>query len=166
VTSTFLHTENNALAYPIPPAVPGWDSGDLSTMSGCIAWHLSVDDLLNVMATFRRRGAIVDPDRAETMLDRKFGLEDWEDTRLGRIYFKGGFWGKDNTGRFIEQSNAFFLPKGMELVILANSTFCGPNTNFMYKVLDAIKKNIDFNLITLTVAAVSVLGGFALFRRP
>ena len=134
VTSTLDHTGDNAFAYPFPVSVPGWSSGDLSTMSGCVAWHLSVSDLLNVMAAFRRRGTIIDSARAQTMLDRKFGLDEKKDTPLGRIYAKGGFWSSDATGRFVEQSNAFFLPKGMELVILANSPFCQPNTDFMDKV--------------------------------
>src|SRR5215213_110919 len=163
VTSTFVHTEENALAYPFPPTVPGWSSGDLSTMSGCCAWHLSVDDLLKVMAAFRRNGAIVDPARAQTMLDRTFGLDVKEDTALGRIYAKGGFW-SSNEGA-VEQSNVFFLPKGMELVILANSPFCQPNMSFMGKVLDTIKANIENTLTTLTVAAVGVLAAFALFRK-
>ena len=61
------HTGDNALAYPYPANVPGWSSGDLSTMSGCVAWHLSVGDLLTVMAAFRRRGVIVD--RPSWLLD-------------------------------------------------------------------------------------------------
>ena len=163
VTSTFQHTGDNALAYPYPASVPGWSSGDLSTMSGCVAWHLSVDDLLNVMAAFRRRGTIVDPARAQTMLDRQFGLDVKRDTALGRIYAKGGFWSFDQ-GRFVEQSNVFFLPKGMELVVLANSPFCEQNTGFMDKVLAAIEDNIESTLFTVAVAAFSVLAAFALFR--
>jgi CubicO group peptidase (beta-lactamase class C family) len=163
VTSTLDHTGDNALAYPYPASVPGWSSGDLSTMSGCVAWHLSVDDLLVVMAAFRRRGVIVDSARAQTMLDRKFGLDVKRDTALGRIYAKGGFWSFDH-GRFVEQSNAFFLPKGMELVVLANSPFCKPDTGFMDKVLAAIEDNIENALLTLTVTAVSVIAAFALFR--
>jgi hypothetical protein len=89
VTSALDHTGDNALAYPYPASVPGWSSGDLSTMSGCVAWHLSVEDLLNVMAAFRRRGTIVDPTRAQTMLDRQFGIDVKRDTALGRIYAKG-----------------------------------------------------------------------------
>jgi CubicO group peptidase (beta-lactamase class C family) len=165
VTSTLDHTGDNALAYPYPASVPGWNSGDLSTMSGCVAWHLSVDDLLNVMAAFRRRGAIVDSARAQTMLDRQFGLDVKRDTELGRIYAKGGFWSSDKTGRLVEQSNAFFLPKGMELVILANSPFCQPNTSFMGKVLAVIEANIESTLFTLTVGAVSVIAAFALLRK-
>jgi CubicO group peptidase (beta-lactamase class C family) len=163
VTSTLEHTGDNALAYPYPATEPGWSSGDLSTMSGCVAWHLSVDDLLTVMAAFRRRGAIVDPARAQTMLDRQFGLDVKRDTTLGRIYAKGGFWSFDH-GRFVEQSNAFFLPKGMELVVLANSPFCKPDTGFMDRVLVAIEDNIENRLLALTVTAVSMLAAFALFR--
>jgi CubicO group peptidase (beta-lactamase class C family) len=170
VTSTFDHTGDNALAYPYPPndpagaSVTGWSSGDLSTMSGCVAWHLSVDDLLTVMAAFRRRGFIVDPARAQTMLDRQFGLDWKRDTALGRIYAKGGFWSFDE-GRFVEQSNVFFLPKGMELVILANSPFCEPNTGFMGKVLTAIEDNIENILFSITITAVTLLAGVALFRK-
>src|SRR6185436_2870837 len=164
VTSTFGHIGNNALAYPYPANVPGWSSGDLSTMSGGVAWHLSVDDLLSVMAAFRRRGTIVDPARAQAMLDRQFGLDVKKDTALGRIYAKGGFWSFDK-GRFVEQSNVFFLPKGMELVVLANSPFCKPDTGFMGKVLEAIEANIESNLFTLVVAASSALAAFALLRR-
>jgi hypothetical protein len=165
VTSTFDHTGNNALAYPYPPNDPtganvtGWSSGDLSTMSGCVAWHLSVDDLLTVMAAFRRRGFIVDPDRAQIMLDRQFGLDWKRDTALGRIYAKGGFWSFDE-GRFVEQSNVFFLPKGMELAILANSPFCKPNTGFMGKVLAAIEDNIENILFSIIR-----LEGVALFQK-
>jgi hypothetical protein len=108
-------------------------------MSGAVGWRLSVDDLLRVMAAFRRRGFIVDPARAQTMLDRGFGLDVVRDTALGRVYAKGGFW--SGNGR-VEQANAIFLPKGMELVILANSTLCPPTTAFMPQVLDAIEDSI------------------------
>lgn len=170
VTSTLQHTASHALAYPYPPndpagaSVSGWSSGDLSTMSGGAGWHLSVDDLLTVMAAFRRGGTIVDAAGAQTMLDRKFGLDVKRDTALGRIYAKGGFWGWDE-GRFIEQSDVFFLPKGMELVILSNSPFCKPNTGFMDNVLAAIDNNIESTLFTLTVTAVSALAAFGLFRK-
>ena len=169
VTSTFDHLASNALAYSYPATVPGWNSSDLKTMSGCIAWHLSVDDLLTVMAAFRRGGNIVDPATAQTMLDRQFGLDVKRDTPLGRIYAKGGFWGWSpdpaKPGVFVEQTNVFFLPKGMELVILANSPFCQPNTGFMGQVLAAIENNIESTLFTLTITAAGVLAAFALFRK-
>ena len=164
VASTFEHPADQALAYTFPPNAAGWSSGDLSTMSGCVGWHLSVDDLLRVMAAFRRRGVIVDPARAQAMLDRQFGLDVKRDTPLGRIYAKGGFWSFDG-GRFVEQSNAFFLPKGMELVILANSPLCAPDTGFMGKVLTAIEDNIQSNLLSLVTAAGSTLAALGLYRR-
>jgi hypothetical protein len=162
VTSDFLHGSEIALAYPYPANMAGWNSGDLSTMSGCAAWHLSVNDLLIVMAAFRRRNMIVDPVRAQTMLDRQFGLDVKRDTPLGRIYAKGGFWSLN--GNFVEQSNVFFLPKGMELVVLANSPFCRPNSGFMDQVLQTIEDNIENILLTTTVAAVSALAAFALIQ--
>jgi hypothetical protein len=140
----------------------GWNSGDLSTMSGCCAWHLSVNDLLIVMAAFRRRNMIIDPVRAQQMLDRQFGLDIKKDTSLGRIYAKGGFWSLN--GNFVEQSNVFFLPRGMELAILSNSPFCAPNTGFMDKVLSTIENSIENILLTTTVAAFSALAAFGLVR--
>ena len=163
VTGAFTHGAQDALAYPFPAVSPGWNSGDLSTMSGCAAWHLSVDDLLIIMAAFRRRGFIVDPVVAQTMLDRQFGVDVKRDTPLGRIYAKGGFWSKDG-GKFVEQSNVFFLPKGMELVILANSPRCKPDTGFMGNVLDAIEANIESILLRAAVTAIGVFAAAGLIR--
>jgi len=133
-------------------------------MSGCAGWHLSANDLLLVMSAFRRRGFIVDPAVAQTMLDRQFGIDVKKDTNLGRIYAKGGFWSfKD--GEFVEQSCVFFLPNGMELVILANSPMCKPDTGFMGQVLDAIEASIESTLLSATVTAMSVFAAIGLVRR-
>ena len=110
VTSGFAYTADHALAYPFPANVPGWASSDLSTMSGAVGWHLSVDDLLAVMATFRRSGLIVDPARAQAMLDRGFGLDVRRDTLLGRVYAKGGFWGPTRPAA-LSATNEIFLPR-------------------------------------------------------
>lgn len=164
VTSTLDHTEPNALAYPIPVAVPGWNSRDLTTMCGGVGWHLSVDDLLTIMAAFRRRGTFVDSARAQVMLDRQFGLDSglMRDTPLGRIYAKGGFW---SNGHAVEQTNVFFLPKGMELAILANSPFCQPGGAFMNKVLDMIEDNIENLMLTAAVMTISAVVTIGLFRK-
>jgi hypothetical protein len=133
-------------------------------MSGCVAWHLSVNDLLKIMSAFRRGGTIVDPARAQTMLDRKFGLDVKEDTDLGRVYAKGGFWSFDS-GRFVEQSNVFFLPKDMELVVLANSPFCKPDTGFMGQVFETIKKNIESRFLVVALAGLSAVAAFGVLRK-
>jgi len=161
VSSTFEHTDANALAYPVPPKAPGWNSGDQSPRCGAIAWHFSVNDLLAIMGTFRRSGAILPSYNSQRMLDRQFGIDVLKDTNLGRIYAKGGFW-SEGKGVTVEQCNAFFLPKGMELVILANSTFCTDNTGFLFNVLATIEKNIQLNYLKATVTAVSVLAGLGL----
>jgi hypothetical protein len=115
---SLTHPSPDAFAYAFPPAA-GWDSGDLTSESGGAGWHMSVDDLLDVMGTFRRQGTIMSPAAAQTMLDDSFGIDLIEATQLGTLYNKNGLWrsGAQRT----EQSLAYFLPRDMELVVLANS---------------------------------------------
>lgn len=162
VVSTLDHPDPNALAYPIPVTVPGYNSGDQKARCGAVGWHFSVDDLLSIMAAFRRAGTIIAPATAQRMLDRQFGIDKVKDSPLGRIYAKGGFWGDRGC---IEQSNVFFLPKGMELVIMANSPFCQPGRAFMDNVLAVIEDNIENTLFTLTITAVSAIAAVGLISR-
>ncbi|HEX2657974.1 MAG TPA: serine hydrolase domain-containing protein, partial [Polyangia bacterium] len=71
---TLTHPEPDALAYAFAPAA-GWNSGDLSTESGGAGWHMSVNELLDVMSCFRRQGTILSPTAAQTMLDCGFGID-------------------------------------------------------------------------------------------
>jgi len=100
----------------------------------------------------------------QRMLERQFGIDVLTDTPLGRIYAKGGFW-SEGAGVTVEQCNAFFLPKGMELVILANSTFCKQNTGFMGDVINAIRNNIKLDLFNTSLTAVSVLATLGLIGK-
>ena len=139
----FDHPADAALGYAAPPDPnPGWNSQDLQPASGAVGWHLSVNELLRVLATFRRSGRIVNPARAEAMLQAGFGIDlGWPlESPMGPIYAKGGFWG-DNKGR-IEQTNAILLPRNMELVILANSPLCAPGVGFMGQVGTAIVASV------------------------
>jgi hypothetical protein len=115
---TLTHPNPDALAYNFPP-VTGWNSGDLTTESGGAGWHMSVGDLLDVMGCFRRGGTIMAAAAAQTMLDDSFGIDLIESTNLGTLYNKNGLW-EAGTGQ-TEQSLAYFLPRDMELVVLANS---------------------------------------------
>jgi hypothetical protein len=115
---TLTHPSPDALAYTFPP-VAGWTSGDLTTESGGAGWHMSVDDLLDVMGCFRRQGTIMSPAAAQTMLDDSFGIDLIASTPLGTLYNKNGLWGS-GAGQ-TEQSLAYFLPRDMELIVLANS---------------------------------------------
>jgi hypothetical protein len=164
ISATLDHTDANAWAYPVPPKAPGWNSGDQSPRCGAIGWHFSAGDLLALMGAFRRSGTILPSYNAQRMLDRQFGIDVLKDTKLGRIYAKGGFW-SEGKGVTVEQSNAFFLPKGMELVILANSTFCADNTGFMFDVLATIEKNIELNLLKATVTVASVLAALGIITK-
>jgi hypothetical protein len=139
----FNHDAADALAYNFPVTGNGWNSGDLMSMAGGAAWHMSVDELLKVMATFRRSGTIVNTAQAQAMLDDGFGI-DWSvSTPLGPYYAKNGIW-NDNSGHR-EQGVAFFLPLNMELVVLVNSPVGqGPTGQFLYTVVsDAYTAHIE-----------------------
>jgi hypothetical protein len=132
----FTHDAADALAYNFPVTGNGWDSGDLTTMAGGAGWHMSVDELLQVMATFRRGGTIVSPAQAQVMLDDGFGIDFSVATPLGTYYAKLGGW-NDNAGHQ-EQGVAFYLPLNMELVVLVNSpVFEGPITDWLYPFVKA-----------------------------
>ena len=51
-----VHQPTDALAYDFPTTAGeiGWNDGDLVTWSGAAAWHMSVNQLLSIMGTFRR----------------------------------------------------------------------------------------------------------------
>jgi hypothetical protein len=115
---TFTHPDPDALGYAFPPDA-GWNSGDLTAEAGGTSWHMSVEELLDVMGCFRRQGSIMSPAAAQTMLDDGFGIDVIESTPLGTLYNKNGLW---RSGAMqTEQSLAYFLPRDMELVVLANS---------------------------------------------
>ena len=137
---TLTHESADALAYNFPVAGNGWNSGDLTTMAGGAAWHMSVDELLNVMGTFRRSGTIMTAADAQTLLDDHFGI-DWPvTTLLGTYYAKNGMW-SDGSGHK-EQSVAFYLPLEMELVLLVNSPVTSMDS-FLYTVVsNAYTENI------------------------
>jgi CubicO group peptidase (beta-lactamase class C family) len=136
---TLTHPNPDALAYNFPPGA-GWNSGDLTADSGGTSWHMSVDDLLDVMGCFRRQGTIMSPATAQTMLDDGFGIDLIESTNLGTLYNKNGLWqsGASQT----EQSLAYFLPRDMELVVLANSPIGNPGQFFRDVVTNIYLDNI------------------------
>lgn len=134
---TFTHPNPDALAYAFP-AGAGWDSGDLTADAGGTSWHMSVDELLDVMGCFRRQGSIMSPSAAQTMLDDGFGIDLIESTPLGTLYNKNGLW---RSGAMqTEQSLAYFLPRDMELVVLANSPI-GTDDKFFRDVVTGIYLN-------------------------
>jgi CubicO group peptidase (beta-lactamase class C family) len=135
--ATFVHEPDDALAYNFPVSGTGWNSGDLTTLIG---WHMTVDDVLKVMGTFRRAGTIVSPEQAQTMLDSRFAIDTTAKTQLGTLYAKnGGF--QDSVGQ-VEQGVLFYLPEDMELVVLVNSPIGSPAQSLFEAVYEAFGHNI------------------------
>ncbi len=133
------HPNPDALAYAFP-AGSGWNSGDLSAYSGGAAWHMSVEELLNIMGTFRRAGTILSQTAAQAMLDNGFGIDVIASTPLGTLYNKNGRW-QDGSVR-VEQTLAYFLPRDMELVVYANSPIGTADTFFRDLVSKIYLQNI------------------------
>jgi CubicO group peptidase (beta-lactamase class C family) len=137
---TLGHPNPDALAYTFPVNGFGWNSGDLASVSGGAGWHMSVDDLLDVMGAFRRKGTIMTAQQAQTMLDYGFGIDVRLSTPLGTLYNKNGAWG--DAGGHMEQSLAYFLPNDMELVVLTNSPVGSPGKFFRDVVTTLYLANI------------------------
>jgi len=142
-TATLDHPGAGVLAYKFPVSTAGWNSGSLESVSGGAGWHLSVDQLLDVMGTFRRGGSIMSPAAAQIMLDDGFGIDlVGVSTPAGKLYNKNGKWhDADSNGR-TEQSLAYFLPEDMELVVLANSPIGNPEQSFRTVVTQIYVDNI------------------------
>jgi hypothetical protein len=137
---TFTHPDPDALGYAFPPG-GGWNSGDLTADAGGTSWHMSVEELLDVMGCFRRQGSIMSPAAAQTMLNDGFGIDVIESTPLGTLYNKNGLW---RSGAMqTEQSLAYFLPRDMELVVLANSPIGAANKFFRDLVTGIYLDNIS-----------------------
>ena len=140
----FTHDPADALAYDFPVTGRGWNSGDMTYMSGGAGYHMSVNEVLKVMGTFRRDGTIVTPSQAQAMLEDGFGINAppvW--TNLGTYYVKFGGWTGESD--YEEQGEAFFLPLNMELVVLVNSQVAGqgppPNGNSLEQWVASAYKN-------------------------
>jgi len=138
--ATLDHPGADAYAYAFPvSSAGGWNSGDLASMAGGAAWHMSTSQLLDVMGTFRRKGTIMSTAAAQAMLDNGFGVDVIQDTPAGKLYNKNGRW--QSSGR-AEQSLAYFLPQGMELVVLTNSPISNQDTFFRSLVTQIYVDNI------------------------
>jgi CubicO group peptidase (beta-lactamase class C family) len=137
-----LASTPNALAYPFPYGnKKGWNSGDLSTVSGGAGWRLSVKELLSVMNHVRRKGTIISASKAQYMLDNAFGIDQIIPTAAGKLYNKNGAWGTGD-GR-TEQCVAYFLAQGMELAALVDSPIGTTNFSLRGIVKDAYVNSLS-----------------------
>ncbi len=94
----FAPAAGGALAYRFPHLNQGgWNSGDLSTMSGGAGWRLSVKEVLNVMDHARRKGTILPANRTQFLLDNRLGIDQIIDTPGNSIKKRGRRDGAWNT---------------------------------------------------------------------
>lgn len=152
------HSPGDALAYPFWLGAAGWNSECLATGAGAYGWHMTAEEVLAVMGTFRRTNAILTPAQAQNMLDYEFGIDNRQSTPLGHVYWKNGYW-QQFPGGPAEQAVLFYLPLEMELVVLVNSPL-GPNDSsgkLGLLVFDAYNSNIKIVPIKDGMAAAPQL---------
>jgi CubicO group peptidase (beta-lactamase class C family) len=100
----------------------GWNSGDVAGQLGGAGFRMSINDLLNVMGTFRRKGTIVPAAKANQAIEALLGLDQVIDTAAGKLYNKNGRWQTGSSASAdTEQSVVYFLPENMELAVFVNS---------------------------------------------
>ncbi len=133
-----------AFAYAGKADTQGWDSGDLRGELGGAGFRLSVNDVLDVMGTFRRKGTIVSAAKAKEAIEATLGIDQAIDTPAGKIYNKNGAWrtGKSVTDD-IEQSVAYFFPEDIECVVLVNSWLGTQQASLRGTIRDAYVANLD-----------------------
>lgn len=142
--ATMTKPAGPARAYLFPTSGAGWNSGPMAEQSGGAAWHMSVDEVLDVMDALRRKGTIMTNAKAQIMLDRGFGLDSGAGvaTDAGKLYHKNGRW--QNGSGASEQSVVFFLPGDMELAVFVNSPI-GTNNVFLRSLVQTIYVNNLFD---------------------
>jgi len=92
------------------------------------------------MNHMRRKGTIVSPPRAQTMLDSYFGIDEIKDTPAGKTYNKNGAWRLTDDDDVVleqEQCVAYFLPENLEAVLFINSKIGAQNYSLRGLVQDA-----------------------------
>ncbi|MDP3698633.1 MAG: serine hydrolase domain-containing protein [Nanoarchaeota archaeon] len=104
----------HALGYPFPSGnTKGFDSSDCSPWGGH-CWVLSTKELLDFLDAVRFKNTIIPAEKAQYMLDNKFGIDVIIDTPTGKIYEKNGYVTN-------MESIIVFLPNNINIVGYANS---------------------------------------------
>jgi CubicO group peptidase (beta-lactamase class C family) len=130
-----------ALAYPFPELnAKGWNSGDLSTVSGAAGWRLSIKELLDVLNHVRRKNTIIGSQKAQYMLDHFFGIDQAFDTPAGKIYNKNGGWKRSGKR---EQCVIYFFPNQIEIAVFVNSFIGTEDYSLRGIVKDAYMNSLE-----------------------
>lgn len=141
--ATLVRPPSAVLAYTYRGTGAGWVSGRLGCTAGAAAWFMSVNDVLDVLGTVRHRGTILSPGRVQALLEQKFGIDRVEPVGAASLYVKSGAWW-DGPKTRMEQSVAYILPEGMELVVFVNSPIGADNDHFMGLVTDLYLEHVRY----------------------
>lgn len=122
----------------------GWNSGDVSGQLGGAGFRLSVNDLLNVMGTFRRKGTIVPASKAKEAIEARLGLDQAIDTPAGKMYNKNGRWQTGSSASAdTEQSVVYFMPDNIEVAVLVNSWIGSEQASLRGTITNAYLANLE-----------------------
>lgn len=122
--AVLANAPDSARAYAWNDTGEGWDSGILTGESGGAGWHLTADEVLDVVGEFRRGGGIVSPQQAQQIMNLSYGLNsplNGFPASTGPFFYKMGRWWNGEPDKQAEQSAVMVLPEDMELVIFVNS---------------------------------------------
>lgn len=137
-----LANYKNALAYKFPHQnLDGFNTGNLASYAGSDGWRISLEELLKVMDQVRRKNTILSSVRAQQLLDANLGINESISTPAGKLYYKTGYWG--GGGGKVEQSVLYYLPEGMELVMLVNSPISANNWSLGALIKDLYLNNLE-----------------------
>lgn len=137
-------TASSARGYSGKTDNAGWDSGDVTGQLGGAGFRLSVNEVLNVMGTFRRKGTIVPAAKAKQAIEARLGIDQIIETPAGNIYNKNGRWQTGDTpSSDTEQCVAYYLPEDMEVVTFVNSWIGAEQASLRGTIKDAYIANLE-----------------------
>lgn len=141
---------NTVLASRFDSSGPGWNTGNFTFSSGGAGWHMTINEILDVVRALRS-GNIVSGIRAQTILNESWGLNSpllGRSTDTGRLYYKAGKWtdrAKDTpitASTRTEMCFVMMMPDEMELVIFVNSEITATGTPLTNLLLTLYNDNI------------------------
>lgn len=119
----FKAETDGAYAYGTPPTPPGARLEDVTNDAGASGWHMSLNQLMKVMAEFRYRGTIMSRRKAQVLQQNLYGFDEFSATSAGTIYAKRGRF--NDGGSNTLDTAIYLIPGNFELGVFINS---GPGT--------------------------------------
>jgi len=141
VTNASLsNSADSARAYAWDDTGQGYDSGNLTGETGGAGWHLSADEILDVVGEFRRGGTIFTPQRAIELMNLSYGLNSPPGgfpSDAGPVYYKMGRWWNGDPDHQAEQSLIMVVPEDIEIAVLVNSPL-GPSDEVLQNFVGSL----------------------------